>query len=247
MAKHIPRRLVFTDVECTGLADSLEQIISDDSLEVIEYAFAIWEDGEVKAKLCRKVYPCNVAALAAANDCAKQKWNHFDPDNWTNDKRSEVVAGKEKGVQADFWNAIDREHVKAFLQGERLAGSNPAFDLRFLKGMFAKHNELEQFPQLADHRMLDLNGLAWPLWSLSLIEKTGLEHAAKYFGLEHKAHTAMGDVEASIKVWEEYLERYLWRPRDLRDLCEAMLDVLGDRNPKAAAKARAELAKLVVL
>lgn len=245
MAKHIPRRLVFIDTEDSGLADSLEQIIADDSLEVVEYAFAIWEDGNVHSKLVRKVYPCHRDALAAAKDCAEKGFNHFVEGNaWTNDVNPHQEA---EPRQADFWNAIDREHVKAFLQGARLAGSNPAFDLRFLKGMFAKHNELELFPTLADHRMLDLNGLAWPLWSLSLIEKTGLEHAAAYFGIEHKKHTAMGDVEASIAVWEQYLERYLWRPRDLRDLCEALLDELTTAKPKAAAKMRAELAKLTVL
>lgn len=244
MSKRLPRRLVFADVECSGLADSVEEIIAADHLEVIEYAFAIWEDGEVKTKLVRKVYPCHKDALAAAEECAEKGYNHFDRNNWTN----QPVGSGQEYRQADFWCAIDREHVKAFLQGERLAGSNPAFDLRFLKGMFAKHNEMAVFPTLADHRMCDLNGLAWPLWALRLVEKTGLEHSAALFGIEHKKHTAMGDVEASIAVWERYCEHYIWRPRDMRELLEALPGVLDEAKRPAVAKwLRGELKKLDVL
>lgn len=221
-------RLCFADTETSGLAESVEDAIANDR-QVIEYCFKVWEEGSIKRSIVRRVMPTG-DALHDAVDCAKAGYNRFNPDEWW------TRVGFTEHGRAKPWCKEDRENVSEFLQGETLAGSNPRFDLIMLKAEFARDRRLEDFPKLATHRMMNTGDLAWLLWSVRLVDKTGLETLTKLLGIEHKAHTAEGDVDACIKVFETMCDTLVGGPRKLKRLCEAIIDTLDDEADRTFAR-----------
>lgn len=233
-------RLCFADTETTGLAESVEDAIANDR-QVIEYAFKIWEEGLIVKTCEQKVMPTG-DAIDDAIELAKKGFNHFDERQWW--RRTKSGYGREFEI-AKPWSLEDCDNVIDCLEGETLAGSNPRFDLVMLKAQFAGVNALKYFPKLATRRMMNTGDLAWILWSVRLVDKTGLETLTKFFDIEHKAHTAMGDVDACIKVFETMVDTFVHGPRRLKELCHAVIDTLED--PEDRAVARRELAKHRVL
>lgn len=232
MTKHKPR-FCFADTETSGLAESVEEAVSL-GRQIIEYAFVIWEDGERIDKLVRKVMPTG-DAIAHAEECAANGWNHFQRDSWYN-----PTGETREYAPAKPWDVVDCENVDQYLAGETLAGSNPRFDLTLFKAQFYQFGVGDRFPELATHRMLDVGALAWPLWTVGLTEKTGLAPLAKLLGVEHKAHTAMGDVEACIDCFEILIDSYVYRPRQLTEL----LHELGKEEGIDSAVIDREVGKL---
>ncbi len=231
MSERPKPRFSFGDTETDGLAESVEECVAE-GRQVIEYAFVIWEDGERKDSIVRKVMPTG-DAITRAEECAAKGWNHFERTSWMN------PTGQPREYSAALpWSEHDCENVDRFLAGETLAGSNPRFDLTVLKGQFYQFGD--KFPELATHRMLDVGALAWPLWTVGLTEKTGLAPLAKLLGVEHKAHTAMGDVEACIACFEILIDSYIYRPRQQAEL----LHELGKEKGIDAAIIDREIGKL---
>lgn len=204
-------RLCFTDAETTGLAETVDEALIKDR-EVIEYAFVIWEDGEHVNAFSKKVAPSPGQPTADAELCASKGWNFYSQKEWAASKR---------------WDLSDCEMVDKFLGGETVAGSNPRFDQDLFKAEFARLDQLPNYPKLATHRMLDIGQGAWFLFAAGLVDKTGLEPLAKHLGVEHRAHTAMGDVLACIGCFERLCDEYLFRPRKLTELLRAVADSGG--------------------
>lgn len=226
-------RACFGDTETDGLAESVEEAVAE-GRQVIEYAFVIWEDGDRKESIVRKVMPTG-DAIARAEELAAKGFNHFSKRDWLN------PTGNSREYSAALpWAVSDCENVDHFLGGETLAGSNPRFDLTILKAQFYQFGVGDKFPELATHRMLDVGALAWPLWTVGLTEKTGLGPLAKLLGVEHKAHTAMGDVEACIDCFEILIDSYIYRPRQQAEL----LHELGKEKGIDAAIIDREINKL---
>ncbi len=227
-AKKLPKRLAFTDVETSGLAGdppSIDEAIKSER-QIIEYAVCIWQDGQISKRFEKKVMPTGQGLIDAV-DCAAKGYNHFDEKNWFR------KVGEREYAPALPWSVDDCGQVSELLEGETIAGSGPAFDLVMYKAEFFR--QVKAFPKLATHRMLNTGDLAWPLWYAGLVEKTGLETLAKFLGVEHKAHTAMGDVLACISVWEILAESYVGAPRKLRDLVKAIVPGLEPPSDRADA------------
>lgn len=226
MAKQSKRKLTFGDTETTGLFGdpaSLEECIALDR-QIIDYAFADWDDGQILRKYSQKVMPTG-DQVEEAIALAKQGFNRFDPDQWW---RNKVAAKGTQGVYepAAPWSGEDCEIVYDYLDGTTFAGSNPDFDFIIFKKEFHALGFLDDFPKLATRRKVDVGKLAWPLWAYQLTEKTGLESLTKLLGIPHEAHTALGDVEASIAVFEECCELYVGRPRRLLELARAAAECM---------------------
>lgn len=232
-AKKLPKpRLTFCDTETSGVCESVEDAIANNR-QVIEYAFVVWEDGDRLKRIERKVMPTG-SAVEDAEFCAANGWNHFKKTDWFT-----ATTTPREYAPAKPWSEADCENVEAFLQDETLAGSNPAFDLRMLKAAFHMFGCGDLFPKLATHRMCDVGALAWPMWAVSLTEKTGLESLCKLLGVTYAQHTAMGDAEACIDCFEILIESYIFRPRQQAEL----LRELG-RDCKVLPIVEAEIAKL---
>lgn len=223
--------LTFGDTETSGIAGSVEEAIKLDR-QIIEYAFVVWSNGDRIRRIERKVMPTG-GAIADAEECAANGWNHFKRDDWW------TPVGPQEYTPAKPWSEADCENVDDFLTDATFAGSNPAFDLHMFQATFHVFGVGHLFPKLATHRMCDVGALAWPLWTVGLTDKTGLAPLAKLLGVEHRAHTAMGDVEACIDCFEILVESFVFRPRQQAEL----LRELG-RDCKVLPVVEAELAKL---
>jgi hypothetical protein len=80
-------------------------------------------------------------------------------------------------------------------------GHGVAWDVRELNTYLLKHENWEQF---VSYRKLDTSAIAQFLKTLEIIPSTvtgGLGSLTAYFGILHEAHTAKGDVLATIAVF----------------------------------------------
>lgn len=194
--------LTFVKTRTTGLLDVNVQS------EMTEIAIVNWCDGESTVALHERIRPKRGMPPETA------------PFN--------------KSYNEKEWSKVDTFDVHAAaaisgeLKGRYICGSNPDFDKRMIAA------ECFRVGQPAPSWRpwgIDTNGLGFPLYILGETPQTGLEHLMKYFGIERRVHTALGDCEAAIKVWEAFYELYLYRPRlmktALEELAEAMEGTTG--------------------
>lgn len=193
-------KLVFLDTETTGLP---EDFATDEiGPEITEYAIADWEDGVTSNVVHKYVYPGNPREVTPGGFKLS-----FEPALW-------------RERRAIRWNASDDRCMHERLgNGMLLAGSNPAFDMARIADECLRNGAT--VPGWS-HRKLDLNSLGYPLWAEGKIAKTSLVALAEFFGITHEAHTSLGDMLASIKVWEALYDLYCFRPRVMR---EALIEI----------------------
>ncbi len=197
----------FLDTETTGLDPTL-------GAELIELACCSWNDGAV-VELIEKPY-------LPKNGCPENvaKLNGYDEAAWL-------------GAGAKLFEIADAKEIFELLAGAFIGGSNPDFDKRMIEA--ACHRTGQPKPKWS-HRSLNTASLGFPLWVTGQTESTGLAALATFFGIEHAAHTAMGDVKASIAVWEALFDMYVHRPRVMREaLTEIANDEQGDADVRTFA------------
>jgi DNA polymerase III epsilon subunit-like protein len=202
----------FTDTETTGL-DPVEQ-----GAEIVELAVATW-DSE-RDGLVTEVYHKGFLAVRGCPPEAA-KINGYNEAEW-------LAAG------AKHFTAADAAELCKLFEGALIGGSNPDFDKRMIQAECHRAGKLK--PRWS-HRSLNTASLGFPLWVLGEVESAGLVPLAAYFGIEHDAHTAMGDVRASIAVWEAFIEMYWYRPKRMREALEFMAE--NDLRPTAERAAEA--------
>lgn len=163
----------FVDCETSGLDETRDEILS--------CCIARWENGKSEC-----LYSERFHALGSVSDFIGKLTGYGSPDWIASQPRYLVDA--------------EAERISKALEGcEILAGSNPSFDERFLRATFARLRV--DFPKIG-HRKIDTSSLAAPLLLAGLIEKTGLEHLMKFFGLGDQKHDAHDDVFDSIACFE---------------------------------------------
>lgn len=90
--------------------------------------------------------------------------------------------------------------------GCTLAGSNPGFDARFLRKLFAHgHDTTDLEPEPWHHRFLDLSNLAMAI--LGLNELPGLAKVTELLGLPAPDHSAEGDRKVTAEAFRELFRR----------------------------------------
>lgn len=209
--------LTFLDTETTGLPDK-EPFLSSPELgpEVTEYAIATWCDGETTDVEHKLIMPRNydgyivdLEGIARTHDGFPLS---FRPDAW-------------KG-RAVHWNLTDCQTMRRRLDGQILAGSNPAFDMAVIAW---EHDRAGVARPQWQHRKVDTNGLGIWLWLTEAIERTSLVCLAQHFEIKHDAHTSRGDCLASIQVFERLFDLAVYQPRlwadALREIVESSPDV----------------------
>lgn len=87
------------------------------------------------------------------------------------------------------------EEIISFSEGFPLLGHNLIFDYSFLKK--ASVNQKLVFERMG----IDTLKIARKV--LPQLESRSLEALCKYYGIEHEAHRALGDVKATIKLFEK--------------------------------------------
>lgn len=178
--------LYFTDTETTGLIDK------NPEAEITEIAVVKWCEGDKEVLLHERVRP----KKQFTNDMARAiKNKSYDEKLW---------------AKADVWDAQASQVVAELLAGHYICGSNPDFYKRMIT---AECYRAGQPAPRWHHHGINTASLGFPLYLIGAVEQTGLEHLAKYFNVEHQAHTALGDCFAAIGVWEAFFELYIHRPR----------------------------------
>lgn len=173
-------RILFIDTETTGLDESSNQIIS--------YCCQIWDSKTGRgAKWLRYVQP----TIPVPDEAAKI--NGYDPSKWAANN-----AVPFDHSDADFLHSV----IDYDRGGMYVGGHGVDFDLRFIKAEFAR---LGYAPPKHHYQTIDTRPMAAPLL---LAGEAGpgsmsLGKVAAFFGLDvSRAHTADGDVDLTIELWE---------------------------------------------
>lgn len=179
--------LVFFDTETTGLlpddpAAPVPGIIDIAVVRTSPDASEILDEFETKIVLERNRYPVSDDAL---------RINGYSEEKWAGARSLEEAM---------------REVIARIPFGVQLAGHNTGFDIGMLKASIRRANL--RVPNFYYH-YVDTMSLGQPLVAKGHVPNVKLVTLAKYFGVPHdSAHTAMGDVRATIGVYRAILGYY---------------------------------------
>lgn len=156
-----------------------------DYSEIIEIAIVRWCAGESEVLLNEKVKPKDGCSAEAA------RINGYNESLW-----SDVPS----------WDSHCSSEIRQILDGAFIGGSNPGFD----KKMITRECERTGFnsPRWS-HRELNTASIGCLLWITGEVNSTGLGELARYYGVPHDAHTALGDCRAAISVWEKMFDQFV--------------------------------------
>lgn len=224
--------LTFLDTETTGLPEK-EPFLSSPELgpEVVEYAIADWCDGELTNIEHRLVVPRNIQEVATEDEDGI--WR--TPDGFPLRYRADHW----RAEGAIKWNDADTRRMHQRLARKMLAGSNPGFDQARLQWEITRTGggRVDW-----EHRMVGTEHLAIFMIHQGLVQSRGLVALAEYFEIEHDAHTALGDLQASVAVFERMVDLYIYHPRVMREALEVIAEASPDADMAsyAARAARGE-------
>lgn len=179
-------KVTFGDLETSGLdAHGLE----GPQDEIIEAAFVVWHDGEIKEQYAQRFLPAGPIGARAA------QVNGYNADAW-------ATTGKQ-------FTQTDARDIGGMLEaGGILGGANPTFDQQFLKAAFRR----VRYPWPAygklTHRLIDVQSMAIPLMCIGAIKNTSLHSLCEFFGLGEVQHSALSDALQAAKVFELLVEGY---------------------------------------
>ena len=221
--------LNFFDVECTGVPDK-EPFLSSPELgpEITEYALASWNDGNVTDVVHKLILPQHWRDPSVA--VTDEEGTVRTPDGFPLSFREDTW----RAAKAVNWNKSDDQLMHRRLPVAMMAGSNPAFDVARVQWEMRRNGA----QPLGYVRRVDTSSLGVFLLHQGLVQGTGLERLAAFFGVEHEAHTSIGDVLAAIKVFEAFVEMYYSHPKRMREALEEIAACSPDADMGAfAAKA----------
>jgi DNA polymerase III subunit epsilon len=173
-------KILYFDVETTGLKPDIH--------DIIELAFIIEIDGEVKEKQLINMQPYDWAAIdpeaLQVSGHSEEKLKTYMPPKKAYQQFVGVL-----GKYCDKYNREDKFYP---------AGFNCGFDLEFLNGFFYKNGD-KYFGSWQNWRMLDPRPILLFLNFMGKIAlpKYSLEEACKYFDIKIDAHSAESDIEAT--------------------------------------------------
>ena len=194
--------LIYFDYETGGL-DPLDGAEPIELAALALDADTLAEVGRFPARLMRVARPENLDAKALE----------------VNGKTAEqVMAGEDPAAvheefarwAADFIPAEDRAKERRFRRRPLLAGHNVKFDIAFLKWAFRRYvaGGMKTYDETFDYHDVCTFNIAY--FKKVLVEKTvardgkplkgALVPLASYYGIPHRAHEAMGDVEAGAEL-----------------------------------------------
>lgn len=172
------RKLVFVDLETTGLNPDVHEITEIGCFVVNGRTFEIESEYEEKTK------PTNIKS---ASKEALKSYGYSD-EKWRNAK--------------PLKEALER--VAKIAEGGLITGWNVSFDWWFLDKGFRKYKIEPNF----DYHRIDVMSIAYAkLYSKGKVTRLGLRKIAPYFGIElPETHGAMVDIRATYEVFKKLME-----------------------------------------
>lgn len=214
-------KLNIFDTETTGVPEG-QPFLDDPRLgpEITEYALATWEDGKVTNVEHKLIMPQNWRDTCTVDEDANDGIVRT-LDGFPLSFREDTWRGK-----AVHWNKTDDYLMHRRLPEAMVCGSNPAFDVARVNWELKRSGH----PPLPYIRRVDTSSLGVYLFFQGLIQGTGLGALTAYFGIEHEAHTAMGDVMATIAVLECFIDLYHYQPRIRAEALEEIAKLSPDAS-----------------
>lgn len=173
--------IAFVDTETTGLDPSKE--------EVIDVHVELWNMGAREVVYSKRFFPCGPCDPDAA------RINGYTPVRWS-----------ELGAVGPLLASDAQEIGVALAKGDLLGGAATSFDRDMLQGAFRRVRV--PWPKVS-HRLVDVQSLAAPFLIAGKIQSVSLAALAYYFlGVGSVPHTAAGDIDLTIRVFEKLLDSY---------------------------------------
>ncbi|MGO8994722.1 MAG: exonuclease domain-containing protein [Polyangiaceae bacterium] len=171
------RRLLFVDVETTGLDPVRHEIIELAAVRV--HPQLLFIERELVTRV-RPQFPERCSMETASI-------NGFDPQKWDH--------------EPDIYDALKR--FAPLAEGCILAGHNVGFDKAFLAAGYRRAG-LEE-PKM-DHHTIDTATLAWPLAVAGALESLSLGPVCDLLGIRNEgAHSARRDVARAMEVYRRLM------------------------------------------
>lgn len=170
------------DVETTGFLDD------DPNHEVLSCAIFTWTDGAIA-----QTYQQYYRPLGDCDPGAARVNGFVDPDTW----------GQGKGGSVLFDAREARRLLPHLEQVSLWCGSNPEFDVRFLKRMFARCRVPWPKQRI---KTIDTATLALWLQLTGKVKSTSLGNLCEYFQLPPQDHSAEGDARASAIILDALIK-----------------------------------------
>ena len=179
-------KITFIDLETTGL-DEQRNLITEVAAMVCTYKPGpnwrkTWKEGVLYEQ---RVFPSESPFI----DPFVAKLNGYDRKEWL-----------ETGTNIGY--ALTQ--LYPMLEGSAIAGSNPSFDIKFLKAAMDKMGWT--FPKLATHHALDVPSMGYDLVLKGAVTTARQGKMCDHFGIKGEAHRAGNDVKMCVKLFKKILE-----------------------------------------
>ncbi len=218
-----PLILHFVDTETTDIIDR------NPDAEITEIAIVTWSSDEGKTNELLHA-PLRIKKAPPADITKHNK--SWDP-------------AVNLAQETDSWQIAHSKEIAEMLKGAYICGSNPEFDKRMIAAECFRTGQ----PKPDWHwRGVNTASLGMMLWVMGDTPGCGLGHLTQFFGIEHKAHTALGDCYAAIAVWEAFFDLFIFRPRMMKEALEEIdhkIDKPGHNDFGLAAARQVALRGLV--
>lgn len=172
------RKLVFVDLETTGLNPDVHEITEIGCLVVSGKTF------EIELVYEEKVKPVNIEKASRE----ALEIYHYSEKKWKGAKPLKKVL----------------EKIASIAPGGLITGWNVSFDWWFLDKAFRKFKMEPDF----DHHRIDVMSIAYAkLYSKKKVERLGLRKIAPYFGISlPETHGAMVDIRTTYEIFKKLME-----------------------------------------
>ena len=183
----LEQTLAVVDFETTGL--------DTDKHEIIEIAVLLRYPAGNEDFFSWKLHPEHIETA----EPRALEINGYNPANWANACQAADILPK----------------VAALLEGTIWLGKNPSFDRGFLVASLKRLGWPTADKKLPYH-LIDLTTLAWEHLAPCGLDRLNLVAITKFLRMPHESHTAKGDVEVTLAIYDKLLranwfDRFRWR------------------------------------
>ena len=191
------KKILWLDTETTGLNPKIHGLR--------EVAFIIEIDGNEVEKGVFKINPFSYTTKNVEIDDYALSISNVTVSELLTYDRSSYCFKEFMNILSRYVNVNDKNDV--FM----IAGYNVSFDVGFIKDWFREMGLSDSYKDLFHYKNLDVFPLVITLKHLGLIdtENDKLETICKYFDISIDAHNSLSDIEATKKLYEAIVDKFI--------------------------------------
>lgn len=195
------KKILWLDTETTGLNPKVHGLR--------EVAFIIEIDGVEAEKGVFKINPFSYTSKNVEIDDYALSISNVTVSELLTYDRSSYCFKEFMNVLTKYVNVNDKDDVFV------IAGYNVSFDVGFIKAWFREMGLSDSYKGLFHYKNLDVFPLVITLKHLGLIDTVDdkLKTICDYFNIKLDAHKAISDIEATKKLYELIVNRFIIKDR----------------------------------